>query len=387
MSIWLSALLSPPLFLIFYDIVFSYVPLILGGGQLPAEFVVYMIAVNFFLLFSLIWFLPFAKRRMCTTVNVDSSARGLNGVSYVVLLVASGLFFLILVDHVFQSFNILNVYYNNQTFYTLSRRGGSWVFFFLNAFVFIVLYDLYRYGFSKFKILCFLGLVVINAAAGSRGNIITYLLCFILIYGVVWKGKRIFFTGLLAAGFILMTFFYNTLSRSGSGDIVDYLESKASSIDFNQASAINDSLEYWGNEGACYTCFAEDLSVFFIPRHFYPDKPMSNAETRLVYPSVAANGSTWTFGIYGSSIINIGVLAFAFVPIFYFFYSYLYFAALTSASKSFFNFSMIYFGANAIQFVRGGVIDVRLIRLLVTLLLVYALYVLLRSAINFIRYR
>lgn len=387
MIVWLSVLLSPIIFLLFYDVIFSYIPLIAGDAELPLEFVVYMVSVNIFCLLLLLYFVPYLRRRTRGSVNPVVDARGLSSASYLVLLVASILFFLILVNYVFQSFNVLNVYYNNQMFYTFSRRGGSWVYFFLNAFVFMILYDFYLHGFSKFKVLCFLGLVIVNAAAGSRGNIITYLLCFTLIYGVVWRGRRVFFIGLLAAGFVLMTFFYNTLSRSGSGDIFEYLESKASSIDFNQASAINDSLNYWDSEGGCYTCFIEDLSGFFIPRYFYPDKPMSNAETRLIYPNVAETGSTWTFGIYGSSIINMGVLAFLFVPFFYLGYSYFYFAALTSARKSFLKFSFIYFGANAIQFVRGGVLDVRLVRLLVTLFLVYFLYVLLRETISRLKLR
>lgn len=387
MNILLSVLLSPIVFLIIYDVVFSYVPWLLGRAQLPVEFVFFMVAMNVFLFFSLAWFLPFVRNRLRADLYFDSRRRGLDGFAYIALLIASALFFLILVNHVFQSFNILNVYYNNQMFYTFSRRGMSWVFFFLNAFAFVMLYDFYLHGFTKLKVISFLILIVINSAGGSRGNIITYFLCFILIYGVVWRGRRVLLLGLFIACFILATFLYNTLLRSGSDSIVDYIESRSISMDFDQASATNDAIEYWSEQGGCYTCFAEDLSNFFIPRYFYPDKPMSNAETRLVYPDVATTGSTWTFGIYGSSVINIGVLAFAFVPIFYFFYSYLYFAALTSARKSFFNFSMIYFGANAIQFVRGGVIDVRLIRLLVTLALAYFLYIVLRYSFSLHRAR
>jgi len=387
LSILVLLSLSPPVFLIFYDIIFTFIPIYSGKGYLPSTLTAYMIALDVCFFFSLLWFYHFVVKRMNHSPLVNDPNNGLSNIIYILLLLLSASLFLFLVHYVFKNFNILNVIYNNQTFYTNSRRGASWVYFFLNAFVFIVLFDFYLKGFSKFKIFMFFCIVIVNAAAGSRGNIITYFFCFILIYGVVWQGKRIISTGVFVVVFVLATFIYNTLSRSGSTDVAEYTSSSASSADFIQARAINDSLNYWDRKGGCYTCFAQDLSTFFIPRYFYPDKPMSNAETREVYPKVAQIGSTWTFGLYGSSIISMGLFAFIFIPTFYFYYSYFYFRALTSKKKSFSKFSMIYLGANAVQFVRGGVVDIRLVRLIITLFLVYVIYIILKKSINKLKFK
>lgn len=378
MNIWLSVLLSPITFLIFYDVVFSYLPLARGNGTLPAEYIFFMVFMDLVMVFVLLWLYQFSKRR---TIHGYSSTRFLclnslmiNWQGYLFLLISAISLFFFLVFNVFESLDVTNVYKNNQTFYSQSKVGTSWVFFFLYAFVFVALYDIYLTGYSKFKIFCVLVLILINAATGGRGNVITYLFLFILIYGVIWRGRNILFMGGGVLILIASTFLYNTLYRSGADNLSEYLDSKSSVADLNQVYAIGDSIEYWYENGACYTCFTEDLSYFFVPRYFNPDKPISNAETRRVYPEVAEIGSTYTFGIYGSSLINLGVFSFIFIPIFYFFYAYGYFSALYSKKKTFLNFFLIYCGVNAVQFVRGGFFDVRLIRLFVTFLLAYLIY-------------
>ena len=85
-------------------------------------------------------------------------------------------------------------------------------------------------------------------------------------------------------------------------------------------------------------------------------------------------GTTQTYGIYGSSFINIGLLSIFFVPLFYYLYSYIFIRSVYSKNKNFISFSMIYAGLNAVQFVRGGIFDVRLVRLTVTLLIAYFMY-------------
>ena len=240
--------------------------------------------------------------------------------------------------------------------------------------MFVALYDNYLNGFTKYTMFITLALILINVATGGRGHIITFLFLLIIIYAVVWRGKKVLFMGGLIAILIVSSFAYNTLFRSGASDISEYMESVSSIADMNQANAIRDAIDYWYREGACYTCFIEDLSNFFVPRYFYPDKPISNAETRAVYPEVAAMGTTQTFGIYGGTFINIGLLTIIFVPAFYFFYSYAYIRSLYATQKSYLNFFLIYCGVNAVQFVRGGVLDARLVRLFITFLLAYLLY-------------
>ncbi len=378
MRVWLSVLLSPIAFLVFYDVVFSYFPLARGDGELPVEYVFFMVFVDLVMLSVLMRLYQFSKGRAAhnyiSTKFLPARALVINWQGYIFLLISAISLFFFLVFNVFDSLDVSNIYKYNQLFYSQSKVGTSWVFFFLYAFVFVALYDVYLSGFSIFKIICVLALILINAATGGRGNVITYLFLFIVIYGVVWRGKNILFMGVAVLLFIASTFLYNTLYRSGNDNLSGYLESKSSVADLNQVYAIGDSIDYWSENGACYTCVFEDLSNFFVPRYFYPDKPISNAETRHVYPEVAATGTTQTFGIYGGSIINLGFFSFLFIPIFYLFYTYGYFYALYSTKKTYLKFFLIYCGVNAVQFVRGGVIDARLFRLFATFFLAYLIY-------------
>jgi hypothetical protein len=360
---------------VFYDIVFTYVPLFKGDGNLPFEFVSFMVLIDLFMIGVLVWFYGIIKDKdkKLKRVRVGHNIQ-INNLGYIVILCAAVFLFYFLVYRVFGDYDLRNVYLSNQRFYSQSKVGTSWVFFFLYSFVFVSLYDVYKNGFTNFKMISILLLILINAATGGRGNVITYLFLFILIYGVTWRGKNLVVMGGGVFILIAATFAYNTLSRSSSGDVVEYLESNSSTADLNQVYATRDSLDYWLDNGACYSCFFEDLTFFFLPRYIYPNKPISNAETRLVYPEVAARGSSYTFGIYGSTLINLGAVTFVFIPIFYFLYAYSFFSSLYSKRKTFMKFFFIYCGVNAVQFVRGGVFDVRLIRLFVTFILAYLIY-------------
>jgi len=376
-NLWLSICLSPVVFLVFYDIVFVYLPLIRGDGTLPTEFIVYMVCVNLVMTYILLWlYLQLKKRETyggkSSTMSPHRAGLGWQGHLFMVVLTTSLFFYLVF--NVFGSFDLSNVYENNQMFYAKSKVGTAWVYFFLQAFVFTALYDIYLTGNSKFKIICVLLLILINAATGGRSNVITYLFFFIIIYGVIWRGRYILIVGGSVLILVFSTFLYNTLSRSGMDNISEYMETKSSIADFNQLYAIADSIDYWNDNGACNTCLLEDLSYFFIPRRLYPDKPISNAETRRVYPEVAARGTTQTFGLYGGSILNLGLFSFIFIPVFYFFYTYAFFSSIYTRRKSYLSFFFIYCGVNAVQFVRGGVLDIRLIRLFVTFLLAYLIY-------------
>lgn len=375
MNLILSLALSPIAFLVFYDVFFTYVPLFKGDGELPFEFIFFMVLIDIFMIGVLIWFYSIIRNRArkLNRKRVWNSVE-INNLGYVLIVSVAVLLFYFLVYRVFGEFDLRNVYLNNQRFYSQSKVGTSWVFFFLYSFVFVLLYDVYKNGFTNFKMISILLLILINAATGGRGNVITYLFLFILIYGVTWRGKNLIVMGGGVLILIASTFAYNTLSRSSSVDVVEYLESNSSTADLNQVYAISDSLNHWLDNGACYNCFFEDLTFFFLPRYIYPNKPISNAETRLVYPEVAERGSSYTFGIYGSTLINLGAVTFIFIPVFYFLYAYSFFNSLYSDRKTFIKFFFIYCGVNAVQFVRGGVFDVRLIRLFVTFILAYLIY-------------
>ncbi len=366
------------MFLLAYDVVFIHIPLFKGESTLPEEFVFFIISIDFMMLVMFVWLYRYSSRSLANACVLEShlspSGLTIGWQGYMFLLVATIAIFLYLVFKVFGVLDISQVYLSNHTFYSQSKIGTSWLFYFLYAMVFVALYDSYLHGFTKFSMFIILLLILINAATGGRGHVITYLLLFFMIYTVVWDGKKIFFIGGLITVLIISSFAYNTLFRSGSTNVNEYLETSSSEADMNQAFAINDAIDYWYREGACYTCVIQDLSNLLLPRSIYPDKPISNAETREVYPEVAARGTTQTFGIYGGSILNIGLLSLLFVPVFYFLYVYFFAKALFNRKKSYLNFFLIYCGVNAVQFVRGGVLDARLIRLFITFLLAYFLY-------------
>ena len=376
MNVWLSVLLSPITFLIFYDLAFIYRPILGGNGELPLQYTIFIILMDILMMISLVWLYHLSKHKAMLLGNRRhwNPEHSVSNAGYITILLIAVLLFLYLVYRVFGSFDLTNVYKFNQEFYSQSKVGTSWVFFFLYAFVFVGLYDIYLSGLTKFKVASIVILILVNAATGGRGNVITYLFLLLVIYGVVWRGKHV----VLVSGTIFIlafsTFTYNTLFRSESKNISEYLESKSSVVDFNQVVAIKDSIDYWLESGPCYICFIEDLTYFFLPRSIFNEKPISNAETRRVYPNIAATGSTYTFGIYGSSLINLGIVSFFFIPFVFFIYSYGYFASLYSGKRNYIYFSMIYCGVDAVQFVRGGIFDIRLVRLLFTLMLAYLFY-------------
>ena len=324
---WLPIVLSPISFLVVYDIVFIYRPLVINEAALPVEFVIFMITMDLMMLFFLRWLYFYSKT---LTLHDGVGMKNLSSSNYLriswqgytFLLIVTASIFLYLVFKVFGNLELSNLYLNNQIFYSQSKIGSSWLFFFLYAAVFVVLYDNYLNGFTKYSMFISLILIQINAATGGRGHVITYLLLFLMIYLFIWRGKKVLLVGGMVVILIFSSFAYNTLFRSGSSDISEYLESSSSLADMNQAHAISDAIDYWKSEGACYTCFIEDVANLFVPRNFFPDKPISNAETRAVYPKVAARGTTQTFGIYGGSFINIGLLTYLFVPVFYFLYAF-----------------------------------------------------------------
>lgn len=377
MRLLIASGLSPMLFLIFYDVVFIYRPLFFVQDGMPTEFVLYMIFVDVLALIMFFWGCLYFKRHSLNGVGesvLKASKYRINWRGHAFILFLTMLIFFYLIFKVFGNFDISNVYLKNHEFYSQAKVGTSWLFFFLYAFVLVVLYEAYLNGFTGYTIFVALALILINAATGGRGHVITYFFLFLIIYAVVWPGKKVFLMGVVVVVLIVSSFAYNTLFRSGASNVSSYMESSSSVADMNQANAISAAIDYWYSEGACYTCFIEDSYNLFIPRRFFPDKPISNAETRAVYPEVAERGTTQTFGIYGGTLINTGLLALMLIPMFYMLYSYSYVKALYAKKRNYLNFILIYCGVNAVQFVRGGVLDARLIRLLITLLLSYVLY-------------
>ena len=374
LNILVALLVSPIAFLLVYNLFFIYIPLINGQGTLPDPIVFFMIFIDFSMLAVLFMHYFYSKKMYFSNAPLLIGTRRIGQLGYIVLSIFSLAILLFLLFKVFGSFDLSNMYLHNHKFYSQSKVGSSWLFFFLYAIVFVALYDNYLHGFTNYSMFYTVFFILINAATGGRGHVITYFFLLLVIYAVTWKGKNLIPVASMSIVLILATLFYNTLFRSGSESLEGYIASKSASVDTNQVYATNNALNYYFDRGACYSCFVEDMSNFFLPRSLFPNKPISNAETRRVSPEIAMIGTTQTYGIYGSSFINIGLLSIFFVPLFYYLYSYIFIRSVYSKNKNFISFSMIYAGLNAVQFVRGGIFDVRLVRLAVTLLIAYFMY-------------
>jgi hypothetical protein len=119
----------------------------------------------------------------------------------------------------------------------------------------------------------------------------------------------------------------------------------------------------------------------FIPRSLYPEKPVSTAETRLVYKDMLSDGRTTniTFGIYGNMVINMGYLGLAVAPLLVIWLSVFYYRTIQKLSmKKPSTFIALYFFITYLYVLRGGFINIRIVMALIVLVAAVSCYEFLR---------
>lgn len=89
------------------------------------------------------------------------------------------------------------------------------------------------------------------------------------------------------------------------------------------------------------------------------NKPLSTAETRLIYPDVAERGTNYTFGLYGNLYLNLGYIGLALAPFLVFVLNFLYFRVSLIGVRRSRDFLMLFLTFYTIQFARGGLINYR----------------------------
>jgi hypothetical protein len=292
------------------------------------------------------------------------------------------IYFLInfLIYSVFGSIDYSEVIQSYHKFYALSKRGTAWVFIIINIFLFIMILDLFKNGHNLHKLLLLILALIQVSMTGGRSLIIVFLAFVFFVLIVIHKNKINFGLMAFTALLCITIFIGNAILRAT--DLESYMNTKSSKLDFNNAFILNDVINYT-NDKTSYMIFIEDIYYMFQPRKIFPNKPMSTAETRLIYPDVAVYGTNYTFGLYANALLNTGYLAFLIIPIFLFLMNFLYVKfVLFSHKKNLHYFLIIFFLFYSIQFIRGGLFNTRLIIIAIALIIAYFIYLLIPKKFN-----
>ena len=365
-----------------YDLIF-YFPNTWAGkySDLGTIFPFYLsLQVVLFLFLSLYLIHKYSKNS-----SLDAYSPPQKGMSILIYFLIIGIcifLYLFLFMSVFGEINFSYLITRNAYFYAKSKVGTAWVFFLYQFFVMLMLYDFYRNGISKLKGLVFLFCVLLIATTGGRSTIILWL-CLIVYIHVVVHGNKI---GLMYRylGFTLVVFIFsaNAILRSGSSEnFSDYFSGGGFILDFDNAFVLQDSIDYVDRNSDHYGVALNDLVYTFVPRSLYPEKPVSTAETRLVYKDMLSDGRTTniTFGIYGNLVINLGYLGLAVAPFLVIWLSVFYYRIIQRLPlKKPSTFIILYFFITYLYVLRGGFINIRIVMALTVLFMAVSCYEILR---------
>ncbi|QOP43234.1 oligosaccharide repeat unit polymerase [Sulfurimonas sediminis] len=377
---------SPPVIFVLYDIIFYYIPIHINNYiNITSEIYFFMIFCDIFAIASFLLLFSFIKRNKKRTIEYyyGGTKRSLSIFYYYIFFII--IFFLIhyLILHVFERIDYGEIFINYAKFYAMSKRGTAWVFGIINMLIFVMIIDMYFSGYNRHKFFMFILSLILVAMTGGRSLLIVFLMFSMFIFIVIHRKRISFKTIILLILLSSIIFVGNAILRAT--DYETYVNSKSSSLDFDNAFVLNDVLEFQQNrphDG--YLIFLEDIYYMFIPRKLMPDKPMSTAETRLVYPSIASYGTNYTFGMYANSFLNIGYLSIIIIPLFILMINFMYIKYVyLSKNKSFNLFVIAFFIFFYIQFVRGGIFNYRLLMIYISLLLGFLAYKLLTLKLRF----
>lgn len=373
----LIILFSPAIIFLLYDIFFNFIPIYKNNyTHIDNEIIIFIMLCNFISIISFIYFYSKVKKmRISNSLIHVSYIRKIPIQFYYFSLIIIITLLHYLIYFVFEQINYIEVIENYARFYALSKRGSAWVFVLIFAVLFILLIDFYKSGFNSHKFNIFLIMLLLVSLTGGRSIVVVFLIFSIYLIVVFNNYKFHLAKFILILILSSIIFFGNAILRSDSID--NYLSSKEThQLDFDNAFVLNDVLAlHYSTNNKPFLLFLEDLYYLLIPRALMPDKPYSTAETRLIYPEVADRGTNFTFGIYANSFVNIGELTLLILPIFYIYLNYIYIKyVFFRHSKNFTSFVIIFFLFFSIQFARGGIFNVRLFFVFLSIFLAYGIY-------------
>ena len=345
---------SPCAVILLFDAVFYYRPVLVNGCFGMCDGSIYFMLITDCVAFACLAYaasrLAFGKEP-CSSPSVVRLRRTLAVRWYLFSLFSIIFLYGFLIYQVFGVLNPSLVFENYDEFYSMSSTGTAWVFMLFYFFCFLVLYDFYMGAGGVIKTSIFIMMLTIIAATGGRSIIVVQIM-FILFLHVVINKKTV---GRIVIGcasiFVIAVFVGNAFLRSGGAESYG---DEAAKLDFDNSFILNDVINYVNSNGPAYFVSLDDIYYFFVPRAFDESKPLSTAETRLIYSDVAERGTNYTFGLYGNLYLNLGYIGLAFAPLVVVVLTFLYFRVSLSVVRRPHYFLVLFLTFYSIQFVRDS---------------------------------
>lgn len=243
--------------------------------------------------------------------TVEDDSRSWDRAYLILAGVGLALFYMVLASAEVPILTLLTNVSEFARFYSGSRRGGAWLLLLVNSLAFGLIYVFFKSRQNRHAIGCVFFMFVLTMQ-GGRGILMSYIMMLMMIK--MWhtgSGRTVPVMMATAVGVFLTASFLRT------GNLDDYLNSMSIFFDFNLAHVYEECRSYVDLNGPEWGLFANDI-VLYIPRAFWPDKPMSTAETFLMYPEVAVSGTSYTFGLYGNCLLHMGLPGMFVICCFYF---------------------------------------------------------------------
>lgn len=372
--------MSPLMLTAIYDLIF-YLPSSLSNlyPDLYGFFSIYIILQSIFFI-SLSFFLASVMIKKSDNFKKEFFIKkdGFNVFECFMLFLCCVILFLYLFYNVFGGFDFINIVINNSKFYAKSKVGTAWVFFLYQFILFLMLYDLYRTSFKTYKVVIIVLALVLLGFTGGRSALISLFIFVFFIYSIVHRKVIKKYYVLIALSLFFVIFVGNAILRGGEGNTFnDYIKSDAFLLDFNNSFVLQDSVDYVNNNDNFYLVSLQDFIYAFVPRSLMPEKPVSTAETRLVYRELLSDGRTTniTFGVYGNMIINFGFLGMLITPILVIGCNIFYLNMCNRIkNKRPLDFLLLYFFIMYILVLRGGFFNSRIFISLIFVLFAIFVY-------------
>lgn len=369
-------ILSPLFLTAVYDLIF-YVQSAKKYDELSDFFYEYLVVQPFAFLF--LWiilsFITFRKGKKKELIVIPSKM--IIVFAYAALFVLSGALYIYLFYSVFGNFYFFDIFENFGKFYAQSRIGTAWVIFLMQICIFFMVYDMFMSGFAKYKLAIFFLCLFMLIMTGGRTLAIIIIAMMFYVRLVVHGGKVPRKIIVASVAIFLAVFFINTVYRSGAENIAEYIGSKSSSMDFDNSKVFADSLRYERNNNHEILVSLEDFMYMFVPRRLYKEKPVSTAETRMVYSEMLEDGRTTniTFGIYGNLVVNLSAYSLFLAPMLVVLLGFIYHLYFCKGAKlkvgSFFLMTMFLFYPLVL---RGGFINARIFLIFILIVIAVAIW-------------
>ncbi|MPY15222.1 oligosaccharide repeat unit polymerase, partial [Salinivibrio sp. VGrn1] len=338
----------------------------------------FIIQILIYILFTVIFTFLYSQNVTRKKKKGGEIQEGLGLTCYFFIMLFCIFLFLFLFQSVFNSYNFTFLLTQNAKFYAQSKVGTAWVFYLYQSMIFLMLYDIYKSGSNKYKLCILFLVIVLLALSGGRAAIISYFLFLSFIYFISHEKPLRFIHAAFFTVIFLTIMVGNALIRQGHDtSFLEYVNSDAFKLDFNSSFVLQDSIDYIDNKNDHYLVALKDFYYAFVPRSLMPDKPVSTAETRLVYKDMLSDGRTTniTFGIYGNMILNFGYsgLFLGFLLLFFANYRYVK-VCLNIPRRRAIDFIFLFLFMMFVLVLRGGFLNIRIVLPLMVLIFVVVTY-------------